>query len=365
MIGQQDLGVNEEGHLDVVVTEVVDINKFWINTRTTDTLGAREKLMDCMDLFYNKLEGKNMVLETVYVGSIVAAPYYNEGYHRAEVIRVISGEDMIQVNYFDFGTVGDVRREELRILPEMFRSLPRQAIECSLWGVEDILGVAKNRFLELVEIGNRCGGFVAVVKTIGKEREDRVGLWLVDTSSNALPDGMAVNFVLLEEGLVSQTVGVGIGSLSNTGQLMSSRSSSLLAAVDEELAACKYVQKLVIGSIVVNVINLVGEAWVTSHEISSLVEDWQGRDILAPMLSRKKVELKTMKINKLTHPHIIQIMLEEGVKGATGEFNQMLLYRLVNIPMILNLFMVKKDRQVLASVAAAVQGFDPKTQFWI
>jgi hypothetical protein len=34
---------------DIVVTEVVDINRFWINVRTTHILGARKKVMD---LFY-------------------------------------------------------------------------------------------------------------------------------------------------------------------------------------------------------------------------------------------------------------------------------------------------------------------------
>ena len=58
-IVHQDFVVSEEGHLDMVVTEVMDFNRFWINVRTTDTLKAREKLMHCMDLFYNMLKGKN------------------------------------------------------------------------------------------------------------------------------------------------------------------------------------------------------------------------------------------------------------------------------------------------------------------
>jgi hypothetical protein len=65
--------VEEEGHLDIVVTEVVDINRFWINVKTTDILGARKKVM-VMDLFY-KMEGKDMCVEN---GSVVAAPYYQE-----------------------------------------------------------------------------------------------------------------------------------------------------------------------------------------------------------------------------------------------------------------------------------------------
>jgi len=368
LIVLQDLGVCEEGHLDVVVTEVMDINKFWINVRTTDTLGAREKLMDCMDLFYNKLEGKNMTLEKVYVGCLVAVQYQNEGYHRAEVVSEGKGNGILKVNYIDFGTVGNVRREELRSLPRMFQTLPRQAIECSLWGVKDGDGhtqvKARNRFMELVELGNSCGGFVAIVKKMGGDRGDTVGLWMVDTSSNNNPDGLAVNYVLLEEGLVTQVAEVGHGSLSNSGKVLSSSCSSLLAAVDEELSSCRYVQKLEMGEEVIHVINHAGEAWVTSQDISTLVVDWQGRDILAPMLSRKKVMLECSKVGKSTHPDLVQTMIDQGVRGANHKSEQILLYRLVNLPMILNLFMVKKDRQMLAAVVSTVQAFDPRTQFW-
>ena len=66
--------MEEGGHLEILGTEVVDINRFWINVRTTDILGARKKVM-VMDLFY-KMEGKDMCVEN---GSVVAAPYYQEG----------------------------------------------------------------------------------------------------------------------------------------------------------------------------------------------------------------------------------------------------------------------------------------------
>ena len=54
------------------MTEMVNINRFWINVRSKDILGARKKVMD---LFY-KMEGKDMYVEN---GSVVAAPYYQEG----------------------------------------------------------------------------------------------------------------------------------------------------------------------------------------------------------------------------------------------------------------------------------------------
>ena len=109
--------MGEGGHLDIVVTEVININQFWISVRTTDTLGAREKVLDCMYLFY-KMERKDMYVEKVLTGSVVAAPYYQEGYHRVKVISVV--KDIIGVNYFDFGTVLVVGKDQLRVSPGMF-----------------------------------------------------------------------------------------------------------------------------------------------------------------------------------------------------------------------------------------------------
>ena len=66
-------------------------------------------------------------------------------------------KDIIGDKFFDFGTVGVVRKDQLGVLPGMFRALPSQAIECCLWGVEDrAVGMARVRFRELVERGT-CG----------------------------------------------------------------------------------------------------------------------------------------------------------------------------------------------------------------
>ena len=86
----------------------------------------------------------------------------------------------------------------------------------------------------------------------------------MDTASNSLP-GVSVNYLLMEEGLVMQAVGM--RSISSMGQMvsnMSMSSSSLLAAVDQELANCRYVARLDMGGADNHIINLMaGEALVT------------------------------------------------------------------------------------------------------
>ena len=87
---------------------------------------------------------------------------------------------------------------------------------------------------------------------------------MVDTASNSLP-GVSVNYLLMEEGLVMQAVGM--RSISSMGQMvsnMSMSSSSLLAAVDQELANRRYVARLDMGGADIHIINLMaGEALVT------------------------------------------------------------------------------------------------------
>ena len=80
---------------------------------------------------------------------------------------------------------------------------------------------------------------------------------MVDAASNSLPDGVSVNFLLLEEVLVMQAVG--LGSTSSTGQMVSTISSSLLAAGDQEPANCTYVQRLDMGGVDIHIINLMAE----------------------------------------------------------------------------------------------------------
>ena len=59
------------------------------------------------------------------------------------------------------------------------------------------------------------------------------------------------------------------------------------------------------------------------------------------------------------------MVVEEGVKDVSREVDQLMLYRLVNVPGILNLFMVTKDRKRMAAVTSVAQQFDPASQFWV
>ena len=102
-----------------------------------------------------------MYAEKVLTGSVID---YQEGYHRIQVISMV--KDIIWVNFFDFGTVGVVRKDQLSLARNV-QSFAQSGIECCLWGVEDRVGMARERLRGLVERGNMCGG------VCGHREEDR------------------------------------------------------------------------------------------------------------------------------------------------------------------------------------------------
>ena len=63
-------------------------------------------------------------------------------------------------------------------------------------------------------------GLVAIVKRTEIVDEDvEVGLWLVNMASICLPDGLSVQYLFIEEGLVMQVVGMRY--ISCMGQMVS------------------------------------------------------------------------------------------------------------------------------------------------
>jgi hypothetical protein len=70
---------------------------------------------------------------------------------------------------------------------------------------------------------------------------------LVDAASNSLPDGVSINYLLMDKGC-------------NDGQMVFNMSTlhELLAAIDQELANCRYVERLDMSGVDIHIINLMG-----------------------------------------------------------------------------------------------------------
>jgi len=214
-LDQQGVEIIEGFPLNVQVTEVVSMDKIWFCLFTM--LDEREELMNELNIFYTKREGKSWKVPDVsycWSGRLMAAIYKSEGYHRVIVRRVIKN-DMISVLYVDYGTIDKVKLQDMRLLHKKFLYLPAQAIPARMWGVKDIAGKeveARQRLVQLISdsdsdfglLGNVMAGVTVGLNDRRKggavDDEGRLALKLVDTELGT-SKGHVFNEMLVYEGL--------------------------------------------------------------------------------------------------------------------------------------------------------------------
>jgi len=191
--------VANDGLLEVIVADIFSPHDFFIQLKG-DTSRSLETLMNSMEDFYDNHGDHYKVSDSSLVEGFVCASQFTDGnWYRARV----SSLDMagVQVFYLDYGTTTVVQRDSLRYLLQQFSDLPCQAIKAKLFGVmptsEEWPVEAANRFLQLVAGPSEGGGVLAYVRSVGRE----LSLWLVDTVTNNLENGIQINQVLVNEGL--------------------------------------------------------------------------------------------------------------------------------------------------------------------
>ncbi|XP_045082150.1 tudor and KH domain-containing protein isoform X1 [Coregonus clupeaformis] len=133
-IPSPDLSFQPDEHLEVYVSASENPHHFWIQILGVRSLQL-DKLTAEMSRFYSNGTLQEQRVETIVVGDIVAAPYRDYGtWNRARVLGVM-GSGLVDLYYVDFGDNGELPRDSLRSMRSDFLSLPFQAIECSLAGV--------------------------------------------------------------------------------------------------------------------------------------------------------------------------------------------------------------------------------------
>ena len=178
----------ENVQFPVVVTHVKNPESFWFNIYIDSDTGhpvyfeAVEQLMEKMDQFYSSTPEERWRVETVTqcpAGTVLAALYQSEGYHRVLVKEVIDLK-RLKLFYIDHGTTAVQKLRHVRFLKAEFASLPGQAIRARLWGVEQPEGrsrwglEARARVLELLR--GMAGSVVAeIVFGVEKRNTVRVG----------------------------------------------------------------------------------------------------------------------------------------------------------------------------------------------
>ena len=166
----------EEGtNFFAVITQVNSPSQFWFNIYAPGHFDTVTQVMDEMDRFYNSFVGKSYKIGSggyLTPGSVIAARYRSDGYHRAAVIK-LTAHKMVKLVYIDYGTQDVQKLSHCRYLRHEWAELPGQAIEGHLFGVVTKRGVEKHVARDsMVKLTTqRPGTILAIIRSGVNKRE--------------------------------------------------------------------------------------------------------------------------------------------------------------------------------------------------
>lgn len=86
----------------------------------------------CIESYSIYSNNEFLTTECIEVGQYYAAQHADGKWLRSTVERMFDGS--IHVSFCDYGEIAVLGIDKLKILPQDFRSLPKQAIKCRLYG---------------------------------------------------------------------------------------------------------------------------------------------------------------------------------------------------------------------------------------
>uniref|UniRef100_A0A4W5PVG0 Tudor and KH domain containing n=2 Tax=Hucho hucho TaxID=62062 RepID=A0A4W5PVG0_9TELE len=220
-IPSPDLSFQPDEHLEVYVSASENPHHFWIQILGVRSLQL-DKLTAEMSRFYSNGTLQEQRVETIVVGDIVAAPYRDYGtWNRARVLGMM-GSGLVDLYYVDFGDNGELPRNSLRSMRSDFLSLPFQAIECSLAGVNPAGEVWSDQALDDFERLTYVAEWRPLLAKLCSYTHSEVSSWpTVQLYDNT--EGTAVNLgeelVSLGHAVPSQDNGNGSGDRDDPGTL--------------------------------------------------------------------------------------------------------------------------------------------------
>ena len=194
-------------YLEVVIAEVVSPEKFWFQLRGENTNGALVWLMEEIKHFYGESYQRYVVRDEDFLSAgMVCANLHSDGYWYRAVVTSFRDLTTLDVFFIDYGNVFKVKKNSLAYLPRRFGELPGQAFKGRLDGIRpagehrNYSKEAKLRFMKLTDVfaeNTLYLGLLAMVRGLG----EKLSLFLVDTCTNKLPQGIIINQKLVDEGL--------------------------------------------------------------------------------------------------------------------------------------------------------------------
>jgi len=93
-----------------------------------------------------------------------------------------------------------------------------------------------------------------------------------------------------------------------------------------------------------------GERWCSSGEVANLLPHWGGRDLVNKMLKTRRIEMVEKVIRRQEHPEIFASLTKWGVRGVNIGEQELVLYKLEDVPLIMKAFRMAGLKEVLADL---------------
>ncbi|XP_071787183.1 ATP-dependent RNA helicase TDRD9-like [Asterias amurensis] len=129
--------------VDIMVTEVVDGNRFWAHYADPETFKLLSHIMreiNCQSAF-----DMPKLAVALRPGVYCLAPFTDQderNYYRARIEDVHPDKSLVQVFFLDYGNMEQVERQELRQMPRSLLQIPFQSLECVLCETKPLYALA-------------------------------------------------------------------------------------------------------------------------------------------------------------------------------------------------------------------------------
>jgi len=355
--------------LDVIVANVSNPNRFYVQLKGEETSKSLESLVEEMDDFYYGESAKRYKIPDPFVVvGLVCVSLLSDGNWNRCFVTSMKDLSTVEVYYIDFGNVLKVKKDSLYYLTTKFARLPGQAIQARLAGIKPGGGRSRyskessQRLMSLVKASP--AGHVAVIRGFG----ERLSLWLVDTSTNDLPEGIAINQALVDEGLAEsdgmatqslpsahsgENIPTNIPALRNENK---NKEKNWLDSEDtspqqkyfnkgkedenENVGELESIRPVWLAGQACHVVNKHRSAWMASHQISLFIPNWKGKDLLFKMLALKRLSVPSLTVTEDSDP-----TLYSSMKAVLGDAtsHQIIMYSLKSLSYILNMFLQEPE----------------------
>ena len=90
--------------------------------------------------------------------------------------------------------------------------------------------------------------------------------------------------------------------------------------------------------------------------MANLLPHWGGRDLVNKMLKVKRIEMVERVVKKQEYPHVFSTLAEWGVRGVNVGEEELVMYRLEDLNIIMKAFRVVGLKEVLADLDSVMKG---------